>query len=636
MARDSFGWIGSVVEGKYRIESVVGEGGFGVVYAAQHLGFGTRVAVKCLKLPGNLDEVERQRFLEGFLAEGKLLHQLSRANAGIVQAHDIGATDSPNGTWTPYLVLEWLDGVTLEDDLADRSQRGVVPRSLAEALALFEGAAGALATAHAQSVAHRDVKPANIFLAKLGGERRTKVLDFGIAKVMTETTNLTKALASTGQSIRAFTPQYGAPEQFSPRFGATGTWTDVYALALVLVEVLSGKAALIGSDTTQLFIQSTDKGERPTPRARGVAVPDAVEAVLLRALQVEPRDRFRTVGEFWSALSGAAAGSSPEIAATLRADSTGSAITALAPIPREREAVVGASEVPTTGGTTTSPQVTLPSAPPATQMGDKRRSAAAVGLGLAVCVLGVGGAFWGTRARTGEVVSAPTTPSASVPSVVAAAPPGSEAIVDTMVSVQAGTFLMGANDGEAGEKPLRSVQVAAFQIDRSEVTTAAYEACVRAGACAAAQVGAYCNAGKPEKANHPINCVTWDQAMAHCGWSGKRLPSEQEWEYAARGTDGRKYPWGNEVPTNQACWNRTDAVVGSCPVGSFSAGASPYGALDMAGNVAEWTSSKFDADGRVIRGGGWTDVEGPNLRASYRGRILPTLNFYFLGFRCAR
>ncbi len=304
---DPFGWVGGTVAGKYRVDVVVAEGGFGVVYRAHHLGFDTPVALKCLKLPARLQGAEREEFLKAFVEEGRLLHQLSRATVGIVQAMDVGADTSPSGTWTPYLALEWLDGATLEQDLVARATAGVPARTLTEAIALLEPAARALAVAHERGIAHRDIKPANLFVTDLGGRRIVKVVDFGIAKVMTEVTSLTRAMQATGASLQAFTPQYGAPEQFDrTRYGATGPWSDVFAFALVLVEVLTGRPALDGGDTTQCFISSIHPERRPTPRRCGVHVSDGVEAVMARAVAVEPRDRFHTLGDFWDALVAAA------------------------------------------------------------------------------------------------------------------------------------------------------------------------------------------------------------------------------------------------------------------------------------------------------------------------------------------
>src|SRR3954470_15257311 len=107
---DPFQLCGTTIEGKYRIASVVGDGGFGVVYRAVHTGFGELIAVKCLKLPHTLDEKQRAGFLEQLRDEGRLLHRLSKATPGIVQALDVGAVTTPSGTWVPFLVLEWLDG----------------------------------------------------------------------------------------------------------------------------------------------------------------------------------------------------------------------------------------------------------------------------------------------------------------------------------------------------------------------------------------------------------------------------------------------------------------------------------------------------------------------------------------------
>src|SRR5690349_19561661 len=120
MQGDPFGWVGHTVAGKFRVEAFIAEGGFGVVYRALHVGFDAPVALKCLKLPARLQGGDRERFLEAFHAEGRLLHQLSRATTGIVQALDVGAAVSPSGTWTPYLALEWLEGAPLDVDLAER------------------------------------------------------------------------------------------------------------------------------------------------------------------------------------------------------------------------------------------------------------------------------------------------------------------------------------------------------------------------------------------------------------------------------------------------------------------------------------------------------------------------------------
>ena len=127
-----------------------------------------------------------------------------------------------------------------------------------------------------------------------------KILDFGVAKMITDNTQMKAALAKTGHNITSFTPQYGAPEQFWRSYGATGPWTDVFALALVAVEMLAGKTALDGGDLVQLAFSAGNPENRPTPRRLGADVPDAVEAVFARALAVQPATRFARAAEFWS------------------------------------------------------------------------------------------------------------------------------------------------------------------------------------------------------------------------------------------------------------------------------------------------------------------------------------------------
>lgn len=212
-----------------------------------------------------------------------------------------------------------------------------------------------------------------------------------------------------------------------------------------------------------------------------------------------------------------------------------------------------------------------------------------------------------------------------------------------MLSIPAGTFRMGSEAGEADEKPAHTVAVAAFELDVTEVTAAQYAACVGEGACSADQVTQHewCNYGKNDRRGHPINCVDWPQAEAFCAWAHKRLPTEEEWEYAARGSDGRKYPWGNKAPDSQLCWSRSD---GTCEVGGFPEGASPFGVLDLAGNVWEWTASSLCSypnhqctdHPRVLRGGGWVESRASSVRATYRSGGAPESRAVFLGFRCAR
>ncbi len=201
-----------------------------------------------------------------------------------------------------------------------------------------------------------------------------------------------------------------------------------------------------------------------------------------------------------------------------------------------------------------------------------------------------------------------------------------------MVGLAGGSFTMGDRHD--------TVTVQPFCMDVTEVTADAYGACVRAGGCSADGLacGPAATYGVSGKGNHPINCVDWGQSATYCHAQGKRLPTEEEWEWAARGgSEGRTYPWGNGAPDFQLCWSGIQKKDGTCPVGSFPEGDAPGGIHDLAGNVWEWTSN-YDASGpaRVLRGGGWDIDVASNMRAADRDRCSPSYRGSNVGFRCAR
>ncbi|MBI4951443.1 MAG: SUMF1/EgtB/PvdO family nonheme iron enzyme [Myxococcales bacterium] len=205
-------------------------------------------------------------------------------------------------------------------------------------------------------------------------------------------------------------------------------------------------------------------------------------------------------------------------------------------------------------------------------------------------------------------------------------------------------FQVGATDGRPDELGAPSGQVAAFCIDDIEVTVAAYRACVDSGACRPPTNGQFCNWARPDRDDHPVNCVAWDEADQYCRHVNERLPSEEEWEYAARGVDGRRYPWGDAHPEQQLCWKRLPGELGTCIVGTHPAGDSLFGAHDMAGNVWEWTGSGYSADYsqprdlscRVIRGGSWMSDDAADVRAHSRDCGTFGARYDNVGFRCAR
>ncbi len=306
-ALDPFGLRGTVIDGRYRVECVVGQGGFGVVYRAFHLVFEKPVAIKVLKLPADLAPSAEQELADSFRREGKLMFELCTLHPSIALVLDAGTVLTRHGVAAPYLAVEWLDGVTLHEELQCRKVLGREPFRIEEAVALMHRPAEALALAHKRGIIHRDIKPANLMIAKREDGIVAKVLDFGLAKVIADARGSAAALNEPDASRRGFTPHYASPEQWLRRIGPTGPWTDVHALALVLVEMLSGKPPFDGDDPAGWMLASIDDKNRPSPHNRGVEVPKEVEEVFLRALNVDPDSRFPDVGAFWKELCTAVA-----------------------------------------------------------------------------------------------------------------------------------------------------------------------------------------------------------------------------------------------------------------------------------------------------------------------------------------
>lgn len=314
--KDPLNISGQVIAEKYRIEQLVGEGGFAMVYVAEHTIWKQPVAVKFFSGLSQAPGEHREELLQQFFQEGALLTELSSQTAGIVQARDVGAYTTPTGKWLPFMVLEWLDGTPLDAILAEDQRLGR-PWSEGEVVGFLRRILPILDVAHRRGIAHRDIKPANIFV--MGGDARAadtpcKLLDFGVAKMVSDHAKVSAALAKTGLAITSFTPRYGAPEQFSRSHGATGPWTDVYALALLACEMLTGRAALDGEDMVQFGFSSADPARRPTPRSLGATISDRTEAFFAKALAVRPEDRFQHAGDF---LEGIAEAATPEAAPTL-------------------------------------------------------------------------------------------------------------------------------------------------------------------------------------------------------------------------------------------------------------------------------------------------------------------------------
>ncbi len=265
----------------------------------------------------------------------------------------------------------------------------------------------------------------------------------------------------------------------------------------------------------------------------------------------------------------------------------------------------------------------------------RRRSRNAVALTVAGVLMltgavGVGVPMmsrWGAQSRGGGSAG----PAPARPQTAASECPAN------MAALASGTFVVGDRQD--------TVNVAPYCLDRTEVTVRAYGACVTAGRCTepnafnapSGEATAYCNWKHPGRDEHPINCVDWFQAVSFCKWQEKRLPSEEEWEWAARGgSAGRTYPWGGGTPDAQFCWSGVSVRYSTCPVGSFPDGDALGGIHDLAGNVWEWTATTFNGANRVARSDSWGSKDPSHARAAYRFNHPPTERSTLLGFRCAR
>jgi eukaryotic-like serine/threonine-protein kinase len=627
MGYDILGIVGTLVGDKYVVEEAVGEGSFSVVYRAVHRIWGLPVALKCFKGFHDAPPETRDRLIEDFVQEGAVLSQLSGRNATIVQARDAGSLCTPDGAVVPYIALEWLEGRTLESILdEERARHGSRGWSFEQAKRVIEPIALALSMVHRRGIAHRDIKPANTWVGGSldSADMFIKLLDFGVAKVVRNSRK--QAFRSTNGVVTSFTPAYGAPEQFSRTLGATGPWTDVYALALLFVELLAGRPAMIGEDMIQLGMAAVDAAHRPTPRALGIPVSDELEKVFARALAVKPYERFADAGEFWDAVR------KSERASVMSGERARSGEPASEPSPFVQ------SLAPHALGAALSRRSGVAPVP-----GRSPRALVAMAMGALLFGSFLGAsAFWSWPAAEsswralsvhavsiGRRWSSPASSPARDSSEMAQAARGA-ACPPEMAAIEGGQFIAGSDspEADAAERPAHQVALSSYCMDRREVTAGAYKACVDAGRCPRAPMevswpgiapeekatfSAACNGDDPDRRSHPANCVDFDMAASYCAFAGKRLLTEAEWEVGARGS-------------------------------------SAHGVFDISGSVWEWIADwespysavpsvnpKGPATGarHILRGGAF-DREALRPRVTSRASDVPSTRSNTYGFRCAQ
>lgn len=456
------------------------------------------------------------------------------------------------------------------------------------------------------------MKPENVLVDE---KDQAYLIDFGLARPVQNAEHLT----ATGEALG--TLSYMSPEQARGERVEVGPSTDVFALGLILYEVLTGERLKF----TFYQLHDCQLPEFARPRAIIPSLDPEFEAVCLKAMAWGPKDRYQHAG----------------VLAALRAARKPARSGALLPV-----VALGL--------------VGLLGLVAFTGWGSPRSDSARGAHEASQAVSSVGPTSRSPApAPPGWILALPTPQRPPWPLPPGLAPTTTPGEVLNLRDasrlrwVPPGTFRYGSSQGNLDEAPERDLELPGFFVGTFEVTWAQYLAFTQATsrrppARTIDGFAAPFRAGE----DHPVFNVSWDEAWAYCKWAGLELPTEQEWERAARGTGGRTYPWGDRFPPPQptcnvadesargmveASWGRweedyRDGHFFPAPVGNFRAGISPAGCHDMAGNVWEWTQSRVEGGQRICRGGAW-DNPAFHCRTSNRGKFLRGKRAPFLGFR---
>ena len=651
--------IGRIIESKYRIDGLIGAGGMGAVYQATRLLIGDEVAIKILHTERVVDPHASERFSREARAAARLKHP----NA--VSIYDFGV--SSDGL--QYLVMELIEGKSLREFA---KQHGPVDPSLAAEVT--SQVCAALDEAHRQHIVHRDIKPDNIILNSTAAGLRVKVLDFGIAKLRDDTAS---HLTQTGSVMG--TPHYMSPEQCLGE--ELDNRADIYSVGVVLYEMLCGRVPFNSPISTAVVVQHVNQ---PPPPLRTIkpSVSAQMEAAVLHALEKRREARPQTANAFAREVMDAAGVANvrhedrwnsrmaqPRVEPSIDDERTvegRQAIAALEPQKISKEMVPTVHLESLSGSTAVIPGRSTAGSGAALTASVRQnvtRNYAIVALGTLLCVSVVIAIVWRLSQSGTPNTSSPANPQASKEDTVVNASnisSASNASTSTkshgnptpplgMLYLNGGTFIVGSDEGEQNSKPAHTVSLKPFFIDPDEVTCEQYKKCVDAGKCTAPTT--WSNGRYPAGDEHrPVTGVSWDDANSYARWAGKRLPSEEEWEYAARGPKNLTYPWGDSWRPGCANADKEgEARRAMVDVGSYNCDSSA-GAKDMIGNAWEWTSSDWAPypgnrseflrkDGqKVIRGGTW-DTPSEFATGIFRAPLLATgdkSEYKRTGFRCAK
>lgn len=644
--------------GRYEIKGELGQGGMATVFLAYDPQMKRDVAIKVLP-PHLLNDAN---FRGRFEREAQIIASLE--HAAIVPVYDFGEYQGQ-----PFLVMRLMTGGALANYLTE-------PLPLNKIQSILRQIASALDNAHDHGIIHRDLKPGNILFDHEG---QVYLSDFGIAK-LTETTN---QFTATGGLIG--TPAYMSPEQAMGNVTLDGR-SDIYSLGIILFEMLTGRTPFNAPTPIALVVQQIHT-PLPPLRAFNPNLPAGLEQVIALATTKDRNYRYATAGQLAQAFEQVLAGqwaAMPTVIEKLPLPSP--TVTDSPPPPKINSTlqwVIGLfAVIGLIGFIALAGNLLLGGEPAATPT--------AVVLFITATFPPTTVTHTPLAPTITPTLTSPTPTSLPSPTATNSPTPSPTTVVvysplytgrDRVIMrlVPAGEFLMGSTNDQlqtavqlcqdsnsddvcafgefANEMPQHPVYLDAFYIGETEITNDQYRACVNASYCSPPDNGSgryppnqYYNISS--YANYPVVWVSWYDASDYCAWAGGRLPSEAEWEKAARGTDGRLFPWGDDFDPGKT---NTEEGGGDIlrPVGQYPAGASPYDLLDMAGSVWEWVEDWFDSNyytispdsnpfgpsvgqEKVLRGSSYSN-HAHYARVSNRGLAPPSGpngSSAFRGFRC--
>jgi formylglycine-generating enzyme required for sulfatase activity/predicted Ser/Thr protein kinase len=599
--------------GDYKIVASLGKGGFGSVWKGIDSN-DTPVAIKVL----NPQVLDNQKVVKKFFHEAMILAKLD--HPGITRLLEF----FPDGN-NYAIVMEYVEGVELKKVL--QQQQGLLPFDIAMKIA--KQVLDAFQYALKNGILHRDIKPGNIMIDKHGN---AKIMDFGIAKM--------SSTASHDTAASMLSVHYTAPERFD-QSREVDARSDIYSLGLVFYEMFAGRRPFSATETSQIMFSHLN--EIPDSPSKFVqALPPTVCGAILKALEKDPEDRFQDFAQFSRALD-------PEG----EADDDATALT-----DDDMTVIMDAASEKAGAGA-----------------GRKKPVGLIAAVALILVIFAAAGYFYlqppaeVSGPSGNQAVSAVSEPGVS-------GPKNSKGFVEIehpadgmpAVRIPAGEFTMGS-DKYSAERPVQQIFLDGYYIDKYPVTNDRFSKFVEATGYVtdAEKEGAGmvrigrrwkkvdgANWRTPDgltgiegREDHPVSQVSYNDASQYCRWAGRELPTEAQWEKAARGPNSNEYPWGDQEP-NDTMSNFDNLVGTTTPVDRYEKGQSFYGVFDMAGNVYQLTADWYatgerapknpagpeNGEERVIKGGSL--IEGiESLRSANRDRYPPDYSSFLFGFRCA-